>query len=66
MPYISTSKSTKHTRDRYIVTIVIVMLYYCLCCNAGTVTHAWLEPIVYRQSDTRGSAWTTRCHTRMA
>jgi len=32
----TTSTSTKHTCDIYIVTI--------MCCNACTLTHTWLEP----------------------
>jgi len=50
----------------YIVTIVIVLLYYCLCCNAGMVTHVWLEPILYRQSDACGSPWTIHSYKCMA
>jgi len=58
----ATSTSTKYTSDCYIVTIVIVMLYYCLCFNACTVTHAWLELTLYRRSNARGSPWTMHGH----
>jgi len=58
----TTSTSTKHTGDCYIVTIMIVMLYYCMCCNTCTVTHVWLEPTLYRQRDMRGSPWTMHGH----
>jgi len=55
-----TLPSTKHTHDCCIVTIV---LYYCLCCDACTVTYEWLEPILYRQSDAHGSPWNRHGHT---
>jgi len=58
----TTSTSTKHTCDCYIVTIVIVILHYSLCCSA--LIHGFNQPctgkmmcVVHLELCTVTNAW---------